>query len=468
MLADARHVHLVGIGGIGMSGIAELLVTLGYEVTGSDLRLSPITSRLESLGVRCVEGHDAGHVTGADLVVVSTAVPAENPERVAAAGVGIPVIARGSMLAELTSLKRTVAVVGSHGKTTTTAMVAVVLEAAGLDPTAVIGGRVSTFGSNARLGGGDFMVVEADESDRSFLRLAPEIAVLTNIDDEHLEAYDGMADLEASFLVFAQRTAQRGCVVACADDPRLRRLVSQVEGRVVTYGIDEPSADVRASDVQLEPSRSCFQARVSGDSRNVGVIDVSLASPGRHNVENALAAVAVGAELAIPRNTLAGALATFSGADRRFQVYGEVDGVVVIDDYAHHPTEIAAVLATAKLRAPRRLRVVFQPHRYSRTLRLLDRFGEALAAADELILTEVYAASEAPIPGATADALAQVVTRVGRIPVRRVTTLDEVVAVVAEDAQPGDLVVTLGAGSIGTVPPRIVDALRARRPRSAV
>ena len=366
-----------------MSGIAELLVTLGYKVTGSDLRLSPITSRLQSLGVRCTQGHDAGCVTGADLVVVSTAVPAENPERVAASRSGIPVIARGAMLAELTSLKRTVAVVGSHGKTTTAAMVAVVLEAAGLDPTAVIGGRLSTFGSNARLGGGDFMVVEADESDRSFLRLAPEIAVLTNIDDEHLEAYDGMADLEESFLLFAQRTARRGCVVACADDSRLRRLISQVEGRVVTYGIDEPSADVRASGVQLEPSRSCFRALVSGNGRDAGAIDVSVASPGRHNVENALAAVAVGAELAIPPDTLARALTTFSGADRRFQVCGEVDGVVVIDDYAHHPTEIAAVLATAKLRAPVRLRVVFQPHRYSRTLRLLDRFGEALAAADE-------------------------------------------------------------------------------------
>ena len=448
-----------------MSGIAELLVNLGYEVTGSDLSLSPITSRLESLGVKCAEGHDAGHVAGAELVVVSTAVPTDNPERVAAAELGVPIVSRGAMLAELTSLKRTVAVVGSHGKTTTTAMVAVVLEAAGLDPTAVIGGRLSTFGSNARLGRGDFMVVEGDESDRSFLRLAPEIAVLTNIDDEHLEAYDGMADLEAAFLAFAQRTALRGCVVACADDPRLRRVVSQVEGRVVTYGIDDVSAHVRATDIQLKPARSHFRALVSGSHHDAEVVHVSVASPGRHNVENALAAVAVGTELQVPRDTLALALAGFSGADRRFQVCGEVDGVVVIDDYAHHPTEITAVLATARLRTPGRLRVVFQPHRYSRTFRLLDRFGEALAAADELILTEVYAASEAPIHGANAEAIEQAVARFGRVPVQRVTTLDEVVGVITRDAQPGDVVVTLGAGSIGTVPSRIVDALRARRPR---
>ena len=468
VLTRAKHVHLVGIGGIGMSGIAELLVNMGYRVTGSDLSLSPITSRLESLGVKCAEGHDARHLAGAELVVVSTAVPLDNPERVAAGDLGIPLVSRGAMLAELSRLKRTVAVVGSHGKTTTAAMVAVVLEAAGLDPTAVIGGRLSTFGSNARLGRGEFMVVEGDESDQSFLRLAPEIAVLTNIDDEHLDAYDGMADLEAAFLEFAQRTAQRGCVVACTDDPRLRRVVSQVEGRVVTYAIDDVAAQVRGTDIQLEPTRSRFRALVSGEHRDPEMVDVSVASPGRHNVENALAAVAVGTELRIPRDRLELALAGFAGADRRFQVWGEVNGVVVIDDYAHHPTEIAAVLATARLRAPTRLRVVFQPHRYSRTLRLLDRFGEALAAADELILTEVYAASETPIPGATAEAVAEAVARFGRVPVRRVTTLDEVAEVVTRDAQPGDVVVTLGAGSIGTVPSRIIDALRTGRPRGTL
>lgn len=447
-----------------MSGIAELLVNLGYKVTGSDLSLSPITSRLEGLGVECAEGHDARYVAGAELVVVSSAVPIDNPEWVAAAELEIPIISRGAMLAELTSLKRTVAVVGSHGKTTTTAMVTVVLEAAGLDPTAVIGGRLSTFGGNARLGHGDFMVVEGDESDRSFLRLAPEIAVLTNIDDEHLDAYDGMSDLEAAFLSFAQRTAKRGCVVVCTDDPRLRRIASQIEGRVVTYGIGDASAHVRATDIQLESTRSRFRALVSSKHVDAGVIDLSVTLPGRHNVENALAAVAVGVELLVPRDTLALALAGFSGADRRFQVCGEVDGVVVIDDYAHHPTEISAVLATARLRIPGRLRVVFQPHRYSRTIRLLDRFGEALAAADELILTEVYAASEVPIPGATAEAIAQAVARFGHVPVRCVTTFDEVVETVIRDAKSGDVVVTLGAGSIGSVPSRIVDALRARRP----
>lgn len=445
-----------------MSGIAELLVNLGYEVTGSDLSSSPITSRLESLGVRCAEGHDAGHVTGAELVVVSTAVPADNPERLAAAKLGIPVVSRGEMLAELTSLKRTVAVVGSHGKTTTTAMVAVVLEAAGRDPTAVIGGRLSTFGSNTRLGRGDFMVVEADESDRSFLRLEPEIAVLTNIDDEHLEAYDGMADLEASFSVFAQRAAKQGCVVACVDDPRLRELAAHVEGRVVTYGIDEPSAQFRATDIRLEPDRSRFRVVVPGPGDENEAIEVSVAAPGRHNVEDALAAVAVGNELKVPGHTLAQALADFSGADRRFQLCGEVDGVVVIDDYAHHPTEIAAVLSTARLRAPTRLRIVFQPHRYSRTQRLLERFGEVLSTADELILTEVYAASEAPIPGVTAEAVGQAVARFAAIPVHYVTTLDAAVDTVVRNALPGDVIVTLGAGSIGTLPSRIMQALRTR------
>jgi UDP-N-acetylmuramate--alanine ligase len=465
VLTHIGHVHLVGIGGIGMSGVAELLVNLGYEVTGSDVSLSPVTSRLESLGVKCAEGHDAKHVVGAELVVVSTAVPTDNPERVAAVSLGVPIVSRGAMLAELTSLKRTVAVVGSHGKTTTTAMAAVVLAAAGLDPTAVIGGRLSTFGSNTRFGRGDFMVVEGDESDRSFLRLSPEIAVLTNIDDEHLEAYDGMADLEGAFLAFAQRTAIRGCVVACVDDPRLRRVVSQIEGRVVTYGIDDASAHVRATDIQCDPDRSRFRVLLSGSHHDTEAIHVSVASPGRHNVENALAAVAVGIELQVPRDTLALALSGFSGVDRRFQVCGEVDGVVVIDDYAHHPTEIVAVMATLRLRTIGRLRVVFQPHRYSRISRLLDRFGEALSAADELILTEVYAAGEVPIPGANADAVEQAVARFGRVPVRRVTTLDEVVTLVTRDAQPGDVVVTLGAGSIGAVPLRIVDALRARRQR---
>ena len=456
-----KHVHLVGIGGIGMSGIAELLVASGHQVSGSDLVASSITRRLESLGVHFAEGHDSCHVDDADLVVVSTAVPPENPERVAAAERGIPIVPRGAMLAELTKLKRTVAIVGSHGKTTTTAMTALLLDAAGLDPTAVIGGRVSAFGSNARVGHGPLMVVEADESDRSFLRLSPEIAVLTNIDDEHLDAYDGMEDLEAAFLDFASKNSERRCLVACVDDPRLRRLVSQVAGRVVTYAIDEPTANVCASDVVLEPSQSRFLVTTPGETNLP--FEVTLAAPGRHNVQNALAAITVALELGVHRDALAVALGEFTGPDRRFQVVGKVDDIVVVDDYAHHPTEIAAVLATARLWSPSRLRVVFQPHRYSRTLRLLDRFGEVLTAADELILTDVYAASETPIPGATAAALAGVVARTSAMPVRCVGSLDEAVDAAVCDARAGDLLVTIGAGSIGSVPARIVKALRSRR-----
>lgn len=451
-----------------MSGIAELLLRLGYEVTGSDLSSSPVTERLESLGVHCKRGHDPRHVSAADLVVVSTAIPDNNPERVAAVERGIPTVSRGAMLAELTKLKRTVAVVGSHGKTTTTAMVTVVLETAGFDPTAIIGGRVSSLGSNTRFGGGDFMIVEADESDRSFLELSPEMAVLTNIDDEHLDAYRDIKDLETSFGTFAQSVAERGCIFACVDDARLRTVLSTVEGRIVTYGIDETSADIRAVDVKLEPSRSYFRVVINRDDVKVHEISISVASPGRHNVENALAAIAVGSELMVPHAYLSAALKNFSGADRRLQVCGDVSGIVVIDDYAHHPTEIEAVLETVRLRAPRRLRVVFQPHRYSRTRRLLDRFGEVLAKADEVILTEVYAANESPLSGATSVDVAQAVTKHGNVPVRLAKTLDEAVEIVTRDARPGDVVVTLGAGSIGTLPSRIMEVLHTRCVGSSV
>ena len=445
-----------------MSGIAELLVNLECEVSGSDLLSSPITSRLEDLGVRFNEGHHPDNVAGAQLVVVSAAIPQTNLERVAAMNLGIPVVSRGEMLAELANPRRTIAVVGSHGKTTTTAMVAVMLEAAGFDPTVVVGGRLSAFGSNSRLGRGAFMVVEADESDRSFLQLSPEIAVFTNIDDEHLDAYDGIENLEASFLAFAQRAAKRSCVVACVDDPRLRHVVSQLSGRVVTYGMDNPAADIRASEVMLDPSASRFRVVMSGDKRRGVAVDMSVASPGRHNVQNALAALSVGLKLGVSPEIVVSALAKFRGADRRLQVCGEVNGIVVVDDYGHHPTEIAAVIETVRLRAPARVWVIFQPHRYSRTISLLERFGSALAMADAVVLTEVYAASESPISGATASAVAEAIRRVSATPVRVVTSLSEIPGIVAAEARPGDVVVTLGAGSIGTVPQRIVDALRFR------
>ena len=451
-----------------MSGIAELLVNLGYRVSGSDLWSSAITDRLATLGVQVHEGHDANYLGDAELVVVSTAVPADNPERAAAARAGVPVIPRGDMLAQLAGLKRAVAVVGSHGKTTTTAMIALALEAAGLDPTAIIGGRMSAFGSNARLGKGSVIVVEADESDRSFLRLSPEIAVLTNLDVEHLDAYDGMDDLEQSFVVFARQVATSGCVVACGDEPRLRRLLQRVDGRVVTYGISDRSGHVTGYDVVLGPDGSHCRVRVATDAVKMDV-DLHLAIPGRHNVQNALAALTVGVQLGLSPEVVAAGLTRFTGAERRFQVLGQVDGLAVIDDYAHHPTEIAAAVATARLRAPKRLRVVLQPHRYSRTLRLLAEFGRVLAGADEVIVTDIYGAGEAPLPGATAEAIADAVRRVRPIPVRVVPSLGDLPNVVAADARAGDLVLTLGAGSIGSAAIEILEALRRQgRPEERV
>ena len=448
-----------------MSGIAELLVHLGCQVSGSDLRRSAVTDRLEGLGVRFHDRHVSRHVEGADVVVFSTAVPADNPERQAAVRDGIPIVPRGEMLAQLADSKRGVAVAGSHGKTTTAAMVALVLVAAGLDPTVVIGGTLPAFDSGARAGQGPFMVVEADESDRSFLKLAPEVAVLTNLDEEHLDAYAGMEDLEDAFLRFTAQVPDGGCIVACADDPGLRRLLPRVQAGaarrgvdVLAYGTDGVAAGVFASQATLDASGSTSRVRVSGGGD--ADFELRLAVPGLHNLRNALAAVAAGMHFDVPPRAAAAALAHFRGAERRLQIHGEVGGVTVIDDYGHHPTEIEAVIETVRLRSPGRVHVVFQPHRYSRTIRLLERFGAALAAADSVLLAEVYAAGEPPIPGATAAAVAAAVSRASRTPVRVVGSLDVIPALVAAEVRAGDVVVTLGAGSIAAVPARILEALR--------
>ena len=351
MLGRTRRVHFVGIGGIGMSGIAELLANLGYQVSGSDVKRSDVTARLERLGVRVDEGHDARHVGEADVVVVSSAVDAANPEIAGARRRGIPVIPRAEMLAELMRLRYGIAVAGAHGKTTTTSMIALVLEQAGLDPTAVIGGRLSAFGSNARLGSGKYMVVEADESDRSFLKLSPSIAVVTNLDREHMEAYGSVENLEQAFVDFANKVPFYGAVVACADDPMLASLLPRITRRLITYGFG--AADLMARDVTL----GAFEARcrvlttlkgrtTSGDAEALGTMTLKV--PGRHNVQNALAAVAVGLELDVPFANIAAALAEFGGAERRFQRLGEAGGAIVVDDYGHHPTEIAAVIAAAR------------------------------------------------------------------------------------------------------------------------
>ena len=452
---------MVGIGGIGMSGIAELLHGAGYEVSGSDLAASPVTARLRSAGIPIAEGHAAANVGAPDVVVVSSAVRPDNLEMFEAERRGIPIVGRGAMLAELAKHKRTVAVAGSHGKTTTTSMVALVLAAAGLDPTAVIGGVVDALGGNARRGSGPFMVVEADESDRSFLHLTPEIAVVTNVDDEHLEAYDGLAGLVRAVGEFAAGVPENGCVVACADDPRTERIAAECPRPVVTYAIDAPSAAVRADRVELGTSGST--ARVTMDLRGRRAdLNLRLAVPGRHNLLNALAAIGVASRLGIDPRTAADALRRFTGVERRYSRRRAAGGIDVVDDYAHHPTEIEAVLATARLGSPARLIVVFQPHRYSRTARLLDRFGQALAGADSLVLTDVYAASESRLEGVDAAAVARAVGRHAAVPVAVADSLQDAASRVVELARSGDAIIVLGAGSIGRLAPRIVELLERR------
>jgi UDP-N-acetylmuramate--alanine ligase len=471
VLGRTQRVHFVGIGGIGMSGIAELLSNLGYAVSGSDQKPSEVTARLQTLGVRVAIGHDASHIGDADVVVYSSAVRPDNPEIADAHRRRIPVIPRAEMLAELMRLRSGIAVAGAHGKTTTTSMVALVLERAGLDPTAVIGGKLSAFGSNARLGRGEYMVVEADESDRSFLRLTPTVAVVTNIDEEHLEAYRDFEDLQQAFLEFANKVPFYGAVIACVDDPHVRALVPRMTRRVITYGLGAADADVRGTEVaQADGMWSCLVVPGGGLKDAAGLqsqpasplCTLRLPIPGRHNLQNALAAVAVGLELGIEPAVVAGALASFRGADRRFQRLGEADGVLVVDDYGHHPTEIQAVLDAAKASLGRRLIVAFQPHRYSRTARLMDRFGPALAQADELVLADIYAASEDPIPGVTLEALAEAIRPSLSGGLHVAPSVDEAVRVVARLARPGDAVITLGAGSIGTAGLKVLDALRRR------
>jgi UDP-N-acetylmuramate--alanine ligase len=466
VLGRTRRVHFVGIGGSGMSGIAELLANLGYAVTGSDARLSPVTAHLTSLGVRVFEGHDAAHVGDADVVVYSSAVGPTNPEIVEATRRRVPVIPRAEMLAELMRLKYSVAVAGAHGKTTTTSMIALVLERGGLDPTAVIGGRLSAFGSSARLGKGDYVVVEADESDRSFLKLFPSVAVITNIDQEHLESYQDFEDLQQAFVTFANKVPFYGTIVACADDGYVKQLLSGMTRRVITYGIDATDAHYRGVDVRgagfdwrCTVVRDLRQVPRGEGTGPVTLGQVVLHVPGRHNLQNALAAVAVGLELGVPFDRIAGALDEFRGAERRFEDHGEVRGVRVIEDYGHHPTEIAAVIGAARAALGRRLLVVFQPHRYSRTRRLLERFGPALKGADEIVLTDIYAAGEDALPGVTVESLADAIRRHVTVPLHIVKDVQDIPSTVARLARDGDVVMTLGAGSIGAASEGILGEL---------
>ena len=468
MLGKTRHVHFVGIGGIGMSGIAELLANLGYVVTGSDEKRSEVTARLETLGIRVTQGHAAAHVEGADVVVVSSAVRSTNVETVEAGRRQIPVIPRAEMLAELMRLRFSIAVAGSHGKKTTTSMIALVLERAGLDPTAVIGGRLSAFGSNARLGKGELMVAEADESDRSFLKLFPTMAVITNIDAEHLDSYGGFDDLQQAFVDFANKVPFYGAVVVCADDPHAAEVTPRMTRRVRTYGV-ESQADVTAADVVFGAMTTTATIRRrpgAGGAGSERLGTLTLHVPGHHNLENALAAVTVGLELDLTFDQIASGLSQFHGAERRFEIRGEPNGILVVDDYGHHPTEMAAVLDAAR-RLDRRIIVAFQPHRYSRTAALLDRFGPALAGADHVVLTDIYAAGEDPIAGATIEHLASAIRGTTTVSLDLVPRIDDVPEALARLARPGDVVITLGAGSIGGVADKLVALLNANPSRPA-
>lgn len=446
-----RRVHFVGIGGVGMSGIAEVLCTLGYEVTGSDLNRSRATGRLIAAGVNVYFQHDAAQVEGVDVVVVSSAVRADNPEVQAAREQRIPVVPRAEMLAELMRFRRGIAVAGTHGKTTTTSLIASVLSEGGLDPTFVIGGQLLSAGANAGLGRGDWLVAEADESDGSFLRLTPLIAVVTNIDVDHLESYEGdFTKMRAAFGEFLHRLPFYGIAVLCADDPNVRELIDQVQRHMLTYGFSD-DAEVRALNVVQHGARTSFDLCLPGLAPHA----VSLNLPGRHNVQNALAAAAIGWQLGVDAEAIARALDTFQGIGRRFNLLGELQfdngaAVLVVDDYGHHPSELAAIFSAARAGWPeRRLVVAFQPHRYSRTRDLLDDFAAVLSETDVLLLTEVYPAGEEPIPGADARSLARVIRARGRIDPVLVSHPKELLAALEDVAKEGDLVIFAGAGDIG-------------------
>jgi len=451
-----RRIHFVGIGGSGMSGIAEVLLNLGYAVSGSDLLESPVTRHLAQMGARVAIGHDASHVQGADVVVVSSAVRSDNPEAVAARARRIPVVPRAVMLAELMRLKQGIAIAGTHGKTTTTSLVASVLAAAGLDPTFVIGGRLTSAAANARLGSGQYIVVEADESDASFLNLTPVIAVVTNIDNDHMEAYGhDFARLRQAFVDFLARLPFYGRAVLCADDEPVRQIMPFVSKPIVTYGFAE-TAQVRAVAVAPAGARMRFTA----EREAAASLSVELNLPGRHNVRNALAAIAVAAELGVPDAAVLQALASFTGVGRRFAPHGEIavagGSFTLIDDYGHHPAEIAATLEAARgAFAGRRIVLAFQPHRYTRTRDCFEDFVRVLSGADALLLTEVYAAGEAPIVAADGRSLARALRVAGRIEPVFVERIEDLAAAIADTAHPGDVVITMGAGSIGSVAARL-------------
>jgi UDP-N-acetylmuramate--alanine ligase len=464
MFAKIQRIHFVGIGGIGMSGIAEVLLNLGYKVSGSDLKNSSVTQRLASLGAVVFEEHRAENIAGADVVVASSAIASDNPEISEAHVLHIPVIQRAEMLAELMRLKYGIAVAGMHGKTTTTSMVAAVLAGGGLDPTVVVGGRVDAMGSNARLGKSQYLVAEADESDRSFLKLSPILAVVTNIDREHMDCYRNMRDVKRAFRDFMDRVPFYGMVVVCNDDPLLRRMLPQIQRRTVTYGTRRGSDfHIKLGESLLGPgaNRPISRFYVTFQQKALGEFRVHV--PGAHNVLNATAAIAVGIGLDISIEQVRAALENFRGVDRRFQFRGAATGVSVIDDYGHHPTEVRATLSAARQCGFLKIHVVFQPHRYTRTQLLMDEFAKAFHDADTLFILDIYAASEPPIEGITGEALARHIREAGKQEARYAVSFADAARAVVAGAQEGDMILTLGAGSVSQLAPMILEELQARQ-----
>ena len=461
MFAKIQRIHFVGIGGIGMSGIAEVLLNLGYKVSGSDLKSSAVTQRLAGLGAVVVEGHRSENIVGADVVVASSAIGPGNPEISEAHVLHIPVIQRAEMLAELMRLKYGIAIAGMHGKTTTTSMVAAVLASGGLDPTVVVGGRVDAMGSNARLGKSQYLVAEADESDRSFLKLSPILAVVTNIDREHMDCYRNMRDVKRAFLDFMDLVPFYGMVVVCNDDPLLRRILPQIRRRTVTYGTRRGSDfHIKLGESVLNENRPVSRFHVTFKQKSLG--EFRLHVPGVHNVLNATAAIAVGIGLDIDAEQIRSALESFRGVDRRFQLRGQAAGISVIDDYGHHPTEVRATLAAARQCGFHKIHVVFQPHRYSRTQLLMNEFAGAFGDADTLFILDIYAASEQPIAGITGEALARHIQEVGKHEACYAASFADAAEAVVAGALDGDMILTLGAGNVSQLGPMILEKLKAR------
>ncbi len=456
MFFSRQHLHFAGIGGIGMSGIAEVLLNLGYTISGSDLKLSPTTDRLATLGATVYEGHDAKNLSGAKALVVSSAVNEANPEVQEARRLGIPVIPRGELLAELMRLKYGIAIGGSHGKTTTTSMVAAILSHAGMDPTVVVGGKAAAMGgSNARVGLSDFLVVESDESDGSFLKLSPILAVVTNIDREHLDHYADIQTIRNAFTEFVNKVPFYGAAIVCLDDENVQAILPEIKRRKVTYGRSS-QADFQPGETECEGMHSIFRLRTRNS--DLGLFRVN--SPGAHNVLNATAAVAVALELGVDTDVAREGLAKFTGVGRRFEVKGEINGVRVVDDYGHHPTEILATLAAARSCTTGRVHVLFQPHRYTRTMHLMDDFARAFHSADRVVLLDIYAASEKPLEGVTAEALGARMREFGQRDVEYAATNDAGVKTIAADVAAGDLIVTLGAGSVSQLGEKILESLK--------